>query len=340
MMRARVANRFIKQVEQYNNARTEIESLFNGLPHAPVRLVNVLLTKASAETGIVENTTYFDLASLLTVDAAPGRKDSGTPQKQTIRSYLRTIENQCGDHFQVISDGQKLKIKFPTLPGIYAAHLKSTEEYTDSTTTSYTSKVLINTDENDVIDEPENIDQYTQPYTEEYTPAINACEHTRLNIKTLTNKTNKQTSTVIFSETRQPINPNFYPSAETIATALSRGHSTVTDEDQIKNFILFNQSISSRWASFEPLYLRWLECDNGSKKTKKQQRSDYNGRSSNTNRTVKQTMEDVYRYNSDAIAPGSTRTTAGVCIEGEYIVAVDTDESNLRANIYQQIRCP
>ena len=221
MMRARVANRFIKQVEQYNNARTEIESLFNGLPHALVILVNVLLTKASAETGIVENVTYADLASLLTVDAAPGRKNSGTPQKQTIRSYLRTVENQCGDYFQVISDGQKLKIKFPTLPGIYAAHLKSTEEYTDSTTTSYTSKVLVNTDENDVIDEPENIDQYTQPYTEEYTPAINACEHTRLNIKTLTNKQNKQTSTVTFSETRQSINPNFYPSAETIATGIA-----------------------------------------------------------------------------------------------------------------------
>ena len=324
-----------------------MEACFEGLPPSPACLANKLITRASPVTGLVDKITYRDLAILLTVDAAPGRKDSGTPQKQTIRSYLRTIETQCGEHFKVISSGQILKIQFTTMPSIYASYFRSQEEYTGNNTVLNVVTPLIDTEESSVSEGKENTDQYTQVYTEEYTPATNAC----VKIKTLTsnkqiNKTN--TGCESFSGLRQLISQDFYPSQETIALALSRGHLTVTDDEQIKKFILFNQAISSRWASFDPLYLRWLERDTGSKPiaikpTKKHNAgSNRHERSIHTNSTGKETMDDMYRHNSNARAPGSTNDCSASrdCIEGQYFVVMDTAERDLRSTVYHQVRCP
>ncbi|MCL4415407.1 MAG: Vir protein, partial [Actinobacteria bacterium] len=116
--------------EPYQQARINIENRFKGLLHAHTTLIKSLITLANPLTGIVTGITYRDIADLLTISKAPGRTESGTPQKETIRSYLRSIEKQCPEDFKVISEGQKLQFQFPKLPEIYAVFLDQSEVYT------------------------------------------------------------------------------------------------------------------------------------------------------------------------------------------------------------------
>ena len=213
-------------IEQYNNARFEVESLFNGLPHAPRLLVNALITKTSPLTGVVENISYRDLTTILTVDVSPGRKDSGTPTKQAIRNYLCTIETQCGAYFKVSSENQSLKITFPTLPDIYKAHFKKPEDHTACETVDDTQNKLINKGEESVFDGLFNTEVNTQVHIEanalETPDAINVCVCTQAQRSkqiTKTNITNTAGDNKIF---KQPISPDFYPSHELINHALSQ----------------------------------------------------------------------------------------------------------------------
>jgi len=252
---------YLAEFAKYNNARTAIEACFTGLPHAPARLVNLLITKANPETGIVENITYSDLATLLTVDSSPGRKDSGTPQKQTIRSYLRTIESQCGADFKIISDGQMLKIQFPTLSAIYASYFDYTELYTDQNTVSYTVTPLINIDENAIFGAELNTEEYTQPYTDEYTAkpvdTFNACAK----IKPNKIKPNNNTVSDEFVNFKKPIGDDFFPSQFVFDKALELGLPKVTDVAELNKFILFNKASGSQWNSWDYVYLMWLQRD-------------------------------------------------------------------------------
>ena len=101
-------------IEKINEARMEVESFFNGLPHAHTTLIKSLINSANPVDGCVENCSYNDLIDLLKVTKAPGRKNANI-QKQTIRSYLKTIVKLCPEHFQVVSEGQQLIIKFGVL---------------------------------------------------------------------------------------------------------------------------------------------------------------------------------------------------------------------------------
>ena len=350
----------IRYLVQYNAARKAIEACFHGLPHAPAKLVNSLISRANSETGIVENITYSVLASLLTIDAAPGRKDSGTPQKQTIRSYLRTIEAQCGDYFQIISDSQTLKLKFPTLPAIYASHFESMEVYTDQNTVPYIATPLVNTEENTGIAEELNTEEYTEPYTDEYTPesfdAINVHEHTCAKIKPnfKPNNNNKTLVGELSSGFKTTIADDFRPSQRLVDKALSLGLSKVRDESEINKFILYNQSSGSRWANFDYVYLTWLQRDAEREQAMKaleqqpkpervHQRSDCNEqRNSYVVKSGKPTVEDAMRANSDAIAPWECTQpiTFSNIIDAEYFMALDSNGGDLRPDLCYQTRCP
>ena len=109
----------MKEIKTYNKATILIASRFQGLRHEQTTLIKTLITLADPTTGIVSNTTYQDLCDLLTVNAAPGRKESGTPSKQTIRNYIKSIERECGDYFKITSEGQTLKFLFPEIPKIF-----------------------------------------------------------------------------------------------------------------------------------------------------------------------------------------------------------------------------
>lgn len=99
-------------IKQYNEARLKYERRYEGLPHCYTTLLKTLLSMADPKTGVVKGVTYHELAETLSVAAAPGRKQCGIPEKQTIRNYIKAIQKACSDDFKVISEGQELRIAF------------------------------------------------------------------------------------------------------------------------------------------------------------------------------------------------------------------------------------
>lgn len=128
-------------IERYQKARQEIEQRFLGLPYMHTALIGLLLSKAHFSTGIVENITYQDLCDTLVVKPAPGRKDSGTPSKSTLRSVLRTIESTFQNDFKIISEGQHLILQFITLPQFFNNHDLISEEISDQITAMHSYKM-------------------------------------------------------------------------------------------------------------------------------------------------------------------------------------------------------
>lgn len=113
-----------EQIENFNNARKEIEFFFRGLPHSSALVINLLITLANPETGIVANVTWQSIAKLIEVIQKPGRKNAGIPSKEKVREIVATIIKQCPDDFKLITVGKNLQFCFPKLPRIYACFLQ------------------------------------------------------------------------------------------------------------------------------------------------------------------------------------------------------------------------
>lgn len=103
-------------VELYINARKQIEKKFQLLPYGPRLIIYELLNLANPLTGIVSDISYRNLSESLEIKTAPGRINSGVPSKQTIRNFIKSIEHECSEYFQVITEGQNLKFIFPEVP--------------------------------------------------------------------------------------------------------------------------------------------------------------------------------------------------------------------------------
>lgn len=234
-------------IKLYNIFILKLESNFSCIPYSHAILIKSLIPLANIETGEVSQISYAGLAKILTIKPAPGRKESGTPTKQTIRNYIKSIEKECGDYFKVISDGQNLKFLFPEMPKIYKEVFQNTEVNTALNTT----KTQVNIDENRDFNDEVNI----EPNTEVNTPHAPVKNNKYFNIY------NKQTnsSTAIIASAKKPIVPNYYPDEETINAALTMGFVHVTDSAEIQAFIEHNQTHQTQWADFNPVYLRWLE---------------------------------------------------------------------------------
>jgi hypothetical protein len=219
-------------------------------------MIKSLISMASPENGIITNISYRVLSDLLTVTPTQGRKDCGTPKKETIRSYLRTIEKQCGEHFKVTTVGQSLRIEFPTLPAIYARHFENTEVYTDENMDEYTLETEAGIDDGVLFDDVKRKEESTQVYT---ASSVNSPVK-KNNIK---NKTNKHTNEIqnSFSSCRKPISRDFYPSEELIELALEKGLMKVTSDVEIKRFINYNLGQATLWANYDFVFLNWLERD-------------------------------------------------------------------------------
>ena len=243
-------------IEQYHLARLEIESRFSGLPHAHFALISRLLSRANPNTGIIDDLTYQDLGSLLTVAAAPGRKDTGVPSKSTLRSILRTIESACENNFKVVSEGQQLIIQITALPHIYARHDLIQEQISDQIVDLNLPNRLDKSSKTDEIRCVQISDQITEQSTEVSTVLLPVKNITKTNL-------NKQQTNITgdgcFQIAKQPIRDDFYPSPETISEALARGLIKVTDTTEIQKFIAYNQQQHNRWQDFNPIFIKWLE---------------------------------------------------------------------------------
>jgi hypothetical protein len=234
----------LSSIKYYNQARLEIESRFNGLPHTHTSLIKSLITRADPETGVVENISCREIAILLSVDPAPGRKGAGTPQIQTIRSYLRTISDNFSNEFKLISQGQKLKCQFINLPEIYANFFAQEKEYGDNSEVSSTADRIEDTEKSGEIDlwldEDNTKDHPIKSQQKEPVKYINNINNNNNNLQKL------------------PISDNFTPSPAIIARAQALGYLNVTDFAEIQAFIDHNKASGTLWADYNPIYLRWL----------------------------------------------------------------------------------
>lgn len=231
----------MQNVIKYNNAIIEVGSLFLGLPNSHSSLIKTLIILADPLSGIVNNISYSDIARLLTINPAPGRKDSGTPSKQTVRNYIKSIERECGDYFKVITEGQNLKFFFPEIPKIFNQLFKTTE----GNTQSHEPCSLDTTDESAVLEDELNMEVDTEANT-----ALSAVENIFIN-KNINNNNNN-------NPTKKLIADDFFPNSEAIATATSLGFKTVCDAAEIADFISYNKAAGSMWADFNPIYIKWL----------------------------------------------------------------------------------
>jgi hypothetical protein len=313
----------VNYFEPYKLARINIENRFKGLLHAHTTLIKSLITLANPLTGIVTNITYRDIAELLTVNRAPGRTESGTPQKETIRSYLRSIEKQCSEDFKIISEGQKLKFQFPTLPGIYASFLETTGVYTGDSKEQSLSKHSEKYDKNDELESFDNTQKYTELYTDQYTPDVNV---KKLFINNKTNNNNILGKKIGNKNTPQTISQNFYPSKEIITRAIAAGHNNATDADIIQEFIDKNTAWGSTFADFNPIYLSFLAKHAERKQQESvisntQTRSKDNERASPKINSYDAALEEVRRNNQNACTPSTDKlfpTSKAIVAEPEH----------------------
>ncbi|HGU7253645.1 Vir protein [Legionella pneumophila] len=332
----------MKYFEPYKQARINIENRFKGLLHAHTSLIKSLITLANPLTGIVSDITYRDIADLLTISKAPGRTQSGTPQKETIRSYLRSIEKQCPEDFKIISEGQKLQFQFPKLPEIYAGFLENLEVYTERRDEQYISNPIEKSKKNDELKSQENTKEYTDLYTDQCTEE-SAVKN--INIFNITNS-NKQTETASndFCRIKKPIGDDFYPNTKTIEMAFSMGLTKVTDKEEIQAFIKHNKKQNTLWADFNPVFINWLERDaqymkKQLQKAQGQLRSHHNERGINQstlNQTALERVSEHHGISIDSLWDTSgSELNSGAFIEGTLVRPLDEADCNIRATFYQ-----
>lgn len=320
-----------------NAAHQIIQKHFHGLPSTHTTLVKSLISLADPQTGIVANISYRDLCLLLAVDHAPGRKGAGIPRKDTIRSYLRTLEENCPDDFKIVSQGQKLRVQFLKMPEVYAKFFGSKKESTDKTIEKHSK------DAHNTIELKENLECVKSSETCIESPILDL--HINNNIKTKqTNKTNQEGLLNRFS--KKPIAADFYPSDETIEEALSLGLSKVTEREEIEAFIAYNLENNTLWADFNPIFLQWLKCGAWYQKQQAQKSAKKTSRSTThaahgiqRQPTFDELMQHVKALNCDAINPADSYTETLEEIDTfdfpqSHLMALESNDRHLRRTFY------
>jgi hypothetical protein len=251
----------IKAFRVISLIRKNIEIRFQGLPHAHSSLIKSLLNYADPQTGMIEGLSCRDLCLLLTVDPACGRKGSGIPKIETIRSYLRTIASNFPHDFKVVSAGQKLKLQFPTLPALFENYFGLNNLYGDES--SYQS-----------LEESQSVTGINQDFClDEIAHFHEECE-SKAHI-TITNKQTNNYNNQQSENKKQPISLDFFPNEKTILIAKQKGLLKVTDPQEIQAFIDHNLEKQTRWADYNPIFIKWLE--RGEEYQKRQQKMTNRG---------------------------------------------------------------
>jgi len=156
------------------------------------------------------------------------------------------------------------------------------------------------------------------------------------------NKKQQQVREEIYlSESKSPIRDDFYPDEETIEKAIGLGLTDVTNPEKISQFISYNQSNGSLWSDYNPLFIRWLMLDMKhsqrvlEKAAQKPFGRDTDASYSNKQSNPKYTLADVIAANRDAVSPNGERLFPDFeIIEAEYGVALDSNVTDIRTDIY------
>ncbi|WP_412755096.1 Vir protein [Legionella pneumophila] len=321
-------------VELYINARKQIEKKFQLLPYGPRLIIYELLNLANPLTGIVSDISYRDLSRSLEIKTAPGRINSGVPSKQTIRNFIKSIEHECSEYFQVITEGQNLKFIFPEVPKIYNQLIRRKEVNTDLNS----PKSLIDSDREGDLERKSNVEVNREANTLKSSAK-------NINIFNITNS-NKQTEIANndFCRSKKPIGDDFYPNTKTIEMAFSMGLTKVTDKEEIQAFIKHNKKQNTLWADFNPVFINWLERDAQYMKKQLQKalgqlRSHHNERGTNQSTLNQTALERVSEHHGISIDSlwdtSASELNSGAFIEGTLVRPLDEADCNIRATFYQ-----
>ena len=305
-----------------------------GLPSF-VRLVMLEVYEyCDHSTGTISITSLENLArDNFHVDSLRGRMKEEI-NGDTIRNAFRSIKKAKPDHFQFSTINQKIVIHMPFMCDLYQSFLNETPELdailaadvADATTlTQHGESVdldpILATDVSSVL-AAASLDD-----------AFNALADVPAKIKPKTNKTNKQnTKSESFSDLKQPIARDFYPSPKTIELALEKGFVKVTSDIEIKRFVMYNEASLSRWADYNPVFLKWLEKDHNPDiehapatpiQRHLRKNHGYAKRSTHQVTGIQSAVFDSNQRNLQIIADEKREREACGVIEGEYCEFVD-----------------
>lgn len=333
-----------KMYDFTTEAMNAIKSKLAGLPSFCRLTIYELLSYCDYESGIISISTLDEVArNDFQVVVSPGRKKEEI-NGDTLRNAFRTIKKAKPDQFIFSMVNQRIVIEMPFIRELYESFYgKSQEVAADVDVYAARPTTLSSIDEGACFEH--------ELIGEDVTDVAAASFGS---IKDINNKTNKNKLTnfgnhffTALPNTKQPINPNFYPDAETIAKALSLGFERVNDADEIAAFIEHNQSRNTQWANFNPVYLQWLSRGAEYKKRQQQlteQRSKQDGyRNARTYQSRKTPLELVIEQNPDAVSPsgkpcGQSFYSDTFGDHAEHGVVVDGVNELIRRALYEQER--
>lgn len=264
-------------------------------------------------TGVISIDSLEELArDNFQVAPAPGRKKEEI-NGDTIRNAFRSIKKAKPEQFIFSTVNQRVTIEMPFMRELYEQFYGKSQEVAGDVAKEVAKSITL-----------ASIDD-SSGFTTELTgkdagdvAAASFCSIRDINNKTNKTKLTNKTDGVIkkFTNTKHPIQPDFYPDAETIIQALSMGIESVTDANEIAAFIKHNQERNTQWENFNPVYLKWLGRSVEYKQRQlatKQIRRNYVSHSSQTNH--KDIMELARLQNSGAISPSGKSYVCAINVE-------------------------
>ena len=210
-----------------------------------------LFTHCDFATGIISIDTLDELArQYFQVAMAPGRKREEI-NGDTIRNAFRTIKKARPEHFIFSSVNQRIIIEMPFMRALYQQfHSKTEEVAVVKAIESKKPTPLISIEELDVL---------SAELAGEDVPDVASASNQ--SIKDLNNINNNNNNTHhlhhLFPQ-KLPISNTFFPNQDTQLRAMALGYEKVTSLVEIQNFIDYNTAIGSRFADFNPIFVKWL----------------------------------------------------------------------------------
>ena len=312
----------INEIRVFNKLRLNFESKFTGLPHAHSSLLKSLLNYADPKTGIVDGLSCRDLCFLLTVDPACGRKGSGVPKIETIRSYLRTIAANFPSDFKIVSAGQKLKLQFLSLPAFFDNYFAQNNQYGDESPCQ-------------LLDQNQSRAEINQDFCLDETTYFHEDGQSNPHI-TITNKQTNNYNNPQCKNKKRPISQDFFPDEKTIFIAKQKGLLKVTDVQEIQAFIQHNLKKKTKWSDYNPIFLQWLQREVEYRTMKQQMKtSDLRRKSSEPSSKSKKfksrddLLREVFEANREELETSNYDTA--------YFSIVDENDFSLRTDVCDEV---
>ncbi len=240
----------------------ELICLAEGLPFFPQLLLLKSVEYLNPKEGVIKLPTLHELLTHdFYVERAPGRKRENITEN-SLRNAFRTIKKCRGDYFKFKVVNQRIEIDMPWMRELYQNFCNQNKDAAVKPAYENTSSSLENTEQTTVL-----TDKKIEQVRAEAASAKGSVKYINKYINN--NNNNNQ---------KLPITDDFNPNPETIARAEALGYSGASDFKEIQDFIDHNKATGSRFADFNPIYLRWLARRSEHKAKQQQTQENNSGR--------------------------------------------------------------